>query len=219
MAEQGRFSVTWVYGHFLLGIACSWLVFDLVVDEVRSNRWSSQLDNIRVENTLYREKASYLEEQLAALRLENNRLIEWLSSKQNTIPYYEKELRRLKSSNSQLERKVSLFQQKTTPEGWKSLGEPVKARQQVYKAVQRIPVGETFHDDVSGIRLSLTEVDKNFTAEIDLAMPGKKAHPVFGVKAGASWTITNHDRRFRLRVRKVDWFNSLLEVEIQQITS
>lgn len=219
MTEEGKFSVTWVYGHFLLGVVCAWLIFELVVDEVRDNRWLSRLEGLQTEATLFREKASYFEEELLALRMENARLVDWLSTKQNTIPYYETELKRLKSSNSKLQRKITLFQQKTTPEGWKAIGEPVKARQQIYRAVQRIPVGESFEDDVSGIRLSLTEVAKDFTAEIDLTMPGKRTHPVFGVKAGATWTISNHDRRFRLRVRKVDWFNNMLEVEIQQIAS
>lgn len=218
MTEQGKYSAAWVYGHFLLGVVCTWLVFELVVEEVRGSRWVSKMENMDIEATLYREKAAFLEDQLQSVRLENDRLLQWLTSKPKSIPYYELELKKLKTANTQLERKVVLFQKKTTPEGWKALGEPVKARQKIYNHVQRIPVGETFADDVSGIRLSLTEVARDFTAELDLAMPGQRSRPVFGVKAGANWTISNHDRRFRLKVRKVDWLNHSVEIEIQQIS-
>lgn len=212
-------SMHWSFIHFAIGTLLAWGFLELLVWEDRENTLTVMLENIRSENLMYHERVRFLEDDLRALRGENDRLSLWLQTKPDTIPYYVNQITGLKKENKSLQDKIALFQKKVTPKGWTVIGNnaPKAKKKDLYSHLERMKPGESFEDGTTGLRFALEKINKNFTVEITVNMPGQGERLMLGVKSGAGWPFKHGGNQYLLVIRKVDWFAAEVEVEVQQV--
>ncbi len=218
MSVQQKYSVVWLVSHFFMGVAVSWLIFVFVVGESQANKYEALIANTQTENILYREKLRFMEDELRAVRADNDRLLIWLQTKPDSIPYYEKQIEGLTRDNKDLTDKIAMFQKKVTPQGWTAISAEDKSKEDLYSHTSKLKVGESLDDGITGVAIALTDIKHDFTAEVTLRMPTGESKQIVGVKAGASWLFEVNAKKYRLGLRKVDWFSQSAEVEILQIS-
>ncbi len=218
MSEPYKFSIYWVISHFVFGVVVSWVVFELVVGESRANKYEAHLATVQTENVLYREKLRFMEEDARKMRSENDRLLIWLQSKPDTIPYYEKQIENLTKENRELNDKVGMFQKKVTPPGWTAIGTQEKNSEDLYVNTRSVKVGESIEDGVTSAAVALVKVNADFSADITMRLPGVGNKQIVGIKSGASWSFEAAGKKYRLTLSKVDWYSQSGNVEIRQIS-
>ena len=218
MNMQQQFSAPWLVAHFVMGVIVAWVLFEFVVGDSRANKYEAQITNMDTANVLYREKLRFVEEELRAVRADNDRLLIWLQTKPDSIPYYEKQIAGLTRENRDLSDKIALFQKKVTPKGWTAIPTEEPVEEELYSHSEKLKVGESLDDTITGIGFALTEVKHDFSAEIDLRTPSGEKKQIVGNKAGASWLFEVNGKKYRLALRKIDWFSQTAEVEILQVS-
>ena len=164
---------------------------------------SNKVAAAKAEADQYRAKTETLQSELDGLRADNAKYLEWLSATPNTIPYLEKRVTDLTRENQELRTRAGVKQvapNLSTAEGRGAT----------------ISIGETYVDDITGVTLGLSNVNRDFTADVLLIRPGGQRAELKNVKAGEKWGFTYKNVPHQIQLRSVDWFSNKATVAVRE---
>lgn len=199
-----------IYTIFIAGTV--WVAFAFIFDENKVAVYKAQVENEKASANQYKAKTEVLEVEVAQLREENKKYLEWMVSTPNTIPYLEQKINRLvEENNRQKSELVGVAHAESS--GTATLSLPLYLNSKV------LNVGESLIDPKTNITFGIGRITPDFTTSAVLNIPGAKPQELSQVKAGSSWTFYTDNRHYQLTVSKIDWFSNKAEVILKEIES
>jgi hypothetical protein len=154
----------------------------------------------------YKAKTEVLEVEIARLRDENKKYLDWMVHTPNTIPHLENRIKVLTDE-------VSRHRDKPVP----PKVEPLTKMLAPYGASRVLNVGESFVDPLTNAALGIGRITADFTAPVTLSLPGQKSTELPRATAGSVWTFTKGEKRYQLTLSKLDWYSNKAEVQLVEI--
>lgn len=161
----------------------------------------------------HKAKIESLEFEIAKLREENKKYLEWLSGTPNTIPYLEQ---KIKSLNEEIHPKKivghgNVILDDVQVSGTVIVGTPA------YSNTTTLNIGEGWVDAKTNATFGIGPIAPDFTMSAVLGLPGAKPQELKQVKAGNSWIFTKDAKRYQLTVLKIDWYTNKAEIKLVEI--
>jgi hypothetical protein len=196
--------------HSFIVAGAVWAAFAFVFDDNKVAAIRAQAENEKAAADQHKAKTEFLEVEIARLREENRKYLEWMANTPNTIPYLEQKLKHLVEENG--------LQKSELTRATRTESSGVTAPSVLpYSNTKVLNVGESLVDPKTDATLGIGRITQDFTASAVLNLPGEKPQELAQVKAGASWTFDKDDKRYQLTVSKVDWFLNKAEVILKEI--
>ena len=196
--------------HSLIVAGAVWAAFAFVFDESKVAVYKAQAENEKASANQYKAKTEVLEVEIARLREENRKYLEWMANTPNTIPYLEEKIKHLVEENNRQKSELARVARA------ESLGSATPSVP-LYSIAKVLNVGESLIDPKTNATLGIGRITPEFTTSAVLNLPGEKSQELAHVKAGTSWTFDKDDKRYQLTVLKVDWFSNKAEVILKEV--
>ena len=191
-------------------VGAAWVAFFFIYDENRVSVVRAQVESEKATANQYQAKTALLESQLAVLREDNKKYLEWLTGTPKTIPYVEERIRVLSEENAELKTLLA--------SGFKRPQHIPPATNAPYIVKESKKTGEAFVDPKTNATLGIGLLYADFTASAVLTLPGKEPQTLI-VKSGDNWVFSVGTSQFRLTMLKVDWYTNTAEIMIKEETS
>jgi hypothetical protein len=196
--------------HTFLVATAVWAFFVFVFDENKVAAYRAEVENEKATASQYKAKTEVLEVEIARLREESRKYLEWMVNTPNTIPYLEQRIKTLTDENNRQKAQLAAVA-KVEPSGTPSLTTIP------YSNTKLLNIGEAFIDPRTNATLGIGKIAPDFTANIVLNVPGEKARELPQAKAGETWKFTKGDKYYQLTLSKVDWFTNKAEVQLREL--
>lgn len=196
--------------HTLVVAGAVWAVFAFVFDENKVAVYIAQAESEKASANQYKAKTEVLEVEIARLREENSKYLEWMVNTPNTIPYFEDKIKHLVEENSRQKSEL-------TGMGRAESSSSATLSAPPYSNSQVLNVGETLVDPKTNATFGIGKITSDFTTSAVLSLPGEKPQDLSQVKAGTSWMFDKGDESYQLIVTKIDWFSNKAEVIVKEI--
>lgn len=193
--------------HTLIVAGAVWAAFEFVFDKNKVAAYQGEVANVRATAEQYKAKTEVLEVEIARLRDENKKYLDWMVQTPNTIPHLEGRIKVLLDENAKQKAQLT------------GIGSPSKPAFPTlpYSNGKSLYLGEAFVDPQTNAIVGVAGVNSDFTTDIRLTLPGQKAADLVRVKPGTSWTFEQGTRRYMVTVPKIDWYTNKAEVQIREI--
>lgn len=168
---------------------------------------------VQREVDFFEAKAQALEVQVAQLREENKKYLEWLSGTPKTIPYLEQ---KINSLNDELHPKKITVQGKITTED-AILSGTVSVEIPPYSNIKTLNINEAWVDPKTKVVFSIGRIMPDFSVSAVLGLPGEKTQKLEQVKDGDNWIFVKDAKRYQLTVWNVNWYSNKVEVRLVEI--
>jgi len=162
----------------------------------------------KAESDQYKAKTEVLEVEIARLRQENKKYLDWMTSTPNTIPY-------LESKIASLTERLAKSSETSTNPSQPSSG--LNASRIIYANSQIISVGETFWDKKTGASAGIGRITPEFTTTAVLTLPSGRTQEIDSVKAGANWRFDLEGKSYELQFDKIDWYSNKATISVREI--
>lgn len=189
-----------------------WAAFAFIFDENKVAVYKAQAENEKASANQYKAKTEVLEVEIARLREDNSRYLEWMVNTPNTIPYLEQKIKHLVDENNRQKSEligIAGVESSATA----TLSEPLYSNSKILNP------GESLVDPKTNVTFGIGSITSDFTTSALLNLPRAKPQELSKVKAGASWTFNKDGRQYQLSVLKIDWFSNKAEVILKEIGS
>lgn len=191
--------------HTVLVAGVTWGISYFIIDENKVNYYQSQVESARTTTEQYKAKTEILQTDNAKLISERDRYLKWLEEAPNTIPFFEKRIKKLENENLQLRNKLT------------QIGKPsTEQPSEKYSNTLTLNKSQTFIDSKTGVMLSVTSIDQNFEAEVSLTLPGEETKKLSKITAGEQWRFVSKGGKFMIIIKEINWYNNTFEVMVIQ---
>lgn len=187
-----------------------WAAFNFVFDENKVAVYRAQVENEKATANQYRAKTEVLEIEIARLRDENRKYLEWMVNTPNTLPYLEQRIKQLTDENSRTKGDLAGTSHSESS-GTATLSV------MPYSTTKTLSIGEAMVDSRTNATFGIGRITSDFTASAVLTLPGDKPQELSQVKAGSTWSFVKDGKHYQLVVSKVDWFSNKAEVVLKEI--
>lgn len=189
--------------HTIIVAGAVWAAFAFIFDDNKVAVYKAQAEQ-------YKAKTEVLEVELARLRDENRKYLDWLNSSPATIPYLEAQL---KASTEELARYRTQLAGTATATSSAS-GDLVTVP---YAFTSTIGLGETFIDKRTRVAVGLAGVSVNRTASLTLTLPGTQTREFSEVKPGTVWTFSHAGKSYQVTLQRVDWYTNKTTIAVNEV--
>lgn len=188
-----------IVGHTLLVAAATGAAFIFVFD-------SNKVDAAKAETEHHKAKIGALEAEIAELRGDNAKYLEWLTDTPNTIPYFDKKISDLDKENQELRARAGVREIRPNISTVEGRG-------------ATLSIGETFVDEITGFTLGLLDVNQGFTADVLLVFPNGDRREVKDAKAGDRWEFDFKNVSYQAQIRNINWYSNKMTVAMREVTT
>lgn len=196
--------------HTLLVAAATWAAFEFIFDKNKINLFEAKIGKTVAEAKEVEARNSVLLTRVEYLTLENQKLTRWLESTPNTIPYYEKEVKRL-------EEKLKTVQLEIGPA---TQDRPIEDISSTYNATSQVLDSSTaFYDKKTNVVLGVPEIRIGDKADIVLTLPDGKKIKEKDVTTGETWRFNKGGKEYMLMLDSIDWPTQSFKTSITEIGS
>lgn len=186
----------------------TWGGFTFIVDENKVNLYKAETENYKSQVEQYKTRVELLQKEIDSLKMENKEYKDWLSKSENSLPIIvpkivqlKKELDDVKKSNPQKELnnvKENNLQKIRTSN----------------KRIFEIQRGISSFDEITGISLSIKNINTNRSASIIITKPDGKTENLEEIYAGYQSIFRHQERTFLLRIIEISWAPDSIKYEI-----
>lgn len=187
-----------------------WVAFIFVFDENKVAVYRAQVENEKATTNQYKAKTEVLEVEIARLRDENRKYLEWMVRTPNTLPYLEQRIKQLTEENSRPKADLA-------GAGCSESSATATLSSPPYSIARTLNVGESLIDPKTGATFGVGRITADFSASAVVDLPGEKPQELAQVKAGSSWSFAKDGKHYQLVVSKVDWFSNKAEVILKEL--
>lgn len=196
--------------HTIIVAGAVWAAFAFIFDENKVAVYRAQVENEKTTANQYKAKTEVLEVEIARLREESRKYLEWMVNTPNTIPYLEQRIKTLTDENNRQKAQLAGIV-RVEPSAAGSLVRPL------YSNFKVMNIGESFVDPRTNATLGIGRIAPDFTASVLLNVPGEKARELAQAKPGETWTFTKNDKQYQITLSKIDWFANKAEVQLKEV--
>jgi len=196
--------------HTIIVASAVWAAFAFVFDENKVAVYRAQAENEKATANQYKAKTEVLEVEIARLREESHKYLEWMVNTPNTIPYLEQRIKILTDENNRQKAQLAAVT-KVEPLSKGSFTIPS------YSNIKVLNMGESFVDPRTNATLGVGRIASDFTASVVLNVPGEKPRELAQAKPGETWIFTKDNRQYQLTLSKIDWFGNKAEVQLKEL--
>lgn len=196
--------------HTIIVAGAVWAAFAFVFDENKVAVYRAQVESEKATTNQYKAKTEVLEVEIAHLREESRKYLDWMANTPNTIPYLEQRIKVLTDENNR--QKVQLIAVAKVETS--SLGSQTAS---LYSNVKVVNMGEAFVDPRTNATLGVGRIAPDFTARVVLSIPGEKTHELAEAKPGETWIFTKGTKQYQLTLSKIDWFTNRAEIQLNEL--
>lgn len=189
--------------HTLLVGGAVWAAFAFVFDENKVAVHKAQAEN-------YKAKTEVLEVEIARLRDENKKYLDWLSATPNTIPHLEAQLKSSAEEASRLRAQLA-GAASASPQASGTLSSGP------YAYSETVSLGDTFVDKKTSASIGLAKVTVDRTATVTLTLPGSATRELSEVKPGTVWPFSFANNKFQIILQRVDWYSNKVTVVVSEV--
>lgn len=194
--------------HTIIVGGAVWAAFAFVFDESKIAVYRAQAENEKATAGQYKAKTEVLEVEIARLRDENKKYLDWMVSTPNTIPYLEQRIKALNDENSRQKAQLTIKGEAPKTEG--SLITP-------YSSGRVLNLGDAFVDPKTHASLGIGRITADFSTSVVIALPGQKPVEIPNAKPGSSWNFLKDNKQYQMTLSRVDWFSNKAEVQIREV--
>jgi hypothetical protein len=162
---------------------------------------SNKVTAAKAEADQYKAKTETLEAQIAGLKDENKKYLEWLESDPKTFPSLEAKIASLTEANRKLQEQADVG--KVTPNMSTSEGKAAV-----------ITIGETFVDDLTGVSFGLSGISSSYTVNGQLTFPSGESKSILAAQPGTAWGFVFKGERYQIQLRNVDWYSNKVTIAV-----
>jgi len=198
--------------HTILVGTTVWVSFRFVFDENKVAFYQAQVENEKATANQYKAKTEVLEVEIARLRDETRKYLEWMTNTPNTIPYLEQRIKTLADENTRQKAQLGAAAKIEPPNGRAITAVP-------YSNSKIINIGEAFVDPRTSATLGVGRIASDFTANVVLNVPGDGPRELPRAKPGQTWIFSKGQKQYQLTLSRVDWFSNTAEVQLREVES
>jgi regulator of replication initiation timing len=188
----------------------TWAAFAFVFDENKLNVHKAEVENLKAQTGQYKAKVEVLESRISHLTLENNKLHSWLVNTPKTIPHLESKVKELEATNASLMKEAS--QKAASSVESNPLDKP-------YYNGAKIEKGGAFFDPLTTASLGVNSFNPNYTADVQVTLPGKGGDHLKDVKPGTQWPFNHNGKNYLMVLHETNWLTNMAKVSIQEVKS
>lgn len=195
--------------HTLLVVAATWAAFEFVFDKNKINLYEARIGKTEAESKEVEARNSVLATRVEYLTSENQKLLKWLESTPQTIPYYEKEITRLKN--------VILISEKV---GMAPQGDAEQSKLSSYRNESgKLEAAASFFDDKTNVVFGVPRINYGDTANVAITFPNGEKIQTKDAVAGETWRFNKQGKEYMLILDSVDWASQSFKSTITEIPS
>ncbi len=197
-----------VITHTFVVAGITWASFIFVFDENKANVHKAEVENLQAQVGQYKAKVEVLESRISHLTLENSKLHNWLINTPKTIPYLENEVTELTAKNTELAKANAQKSFPTTIQG---------ETETPYYNIAIIEKGGAFFDPATTASIGVNRFNPDYTADIQLTLPGKTGDHIKNVKPGTQWKFTHNGKNYIMVLHETNWASNIAKASIQEL--
>jgi len=194
----------------LLVATATWATFEFVFDKNKINLYEARIGKTEAEAKEVEARNSVLATRVEYLTIENQKLLSWLESTPNSIPYYEKEITSLKE-------KLKIAAQKTesSPQNTPSADNPSL----YYSNSEKLESSTSFFDKETNIVFGAPKINYGDTADIILTLPDGEKIKAKDAVPGETWRFNKKGKEYMLILDSVDWATQSYKSSVTEVPS
>lgn len=181
--------------HTIIVAGASWAAFLFIYDENKVKFYEAQVETIKAEARELSARNSVLVSRLEHLKEENYKFAKWLEATPNTIPFYEKENKKLK-----LELEEANSNNAESPKD-PQIGNPIS----LYKNKTFGNTATAFFDPKTQVTFGIPKINYGDTANINLTFPSGEKKELKNIGAGTTWDFSDEGKKYRVILDSIDW--------------